>query len=473
MRGQALALFVVSLTTVLAAGALALDGGLMLLERRDQQNAADAAAMAGARYVTTNHDKARAVARDVATANGFTLGIDAEVVSVDIPPTSGKFATWPNAVQVRISSTRPSILAGILGFLSWHVGASATAASLDRVGGPFSILALEPGACEAIKVAGTGGIVANGNIQVNSDCSTSALKRQAGGNISVIATGASCNVVGGFQDGGGSGTLECGGPDGDPYTGVGIVPDPLKDLPAVWPVPGFPAAPTQLDASNKSIPRGCPGSSRPATLAAPNACQFSSSYQGSAWRLFPGLYPGGLKLLAGSFYLEPGVYYLGGGGLDISGNGSVTQTVMPGTTTYGGGVLFFNTQLPNTQLPTAASSPLGALKLDGASANIHLLPLKASSGDYQAYNGLVIYQDRAFSLGGDDLTVNGNDADGMDVRGTIYLPTGDVKINGNEGDLVIDQIIAMTFDALGNGGDILALKETEHIYQFTAAGLVE
>ena len=37
----------------------------------------------------------------------------------------------------------------------------------------------------------------------------------------------------------------------------------------------------------------------------------------------------------------------------------------------------------------------------------------------------------------------------------------------------MDQVIAMTFDALGNGGDILALKDTDNIYKFTAAGLVE
>jgi hypothetical protein len=61
----------------------------------------------------------------------------------------------------------------------------------------------------------------------------------------------------------------------------------------------------------------------------------------------------------------------------------------------------------------------------------------------------------------------------MDVRGTVYLPDGDVKINGNLGALVMDQIIAQTFDALGNGGDMMALKEQDYIYKFTAAGLVE
>ena len=71
-RGQALAVFALSLTALMLAAALAYDVGAMLLERRDQQNAADAAALAGVRYVLENETKARAAAIDVATANGFT-----------------------------------------------------------------------------------------------------------------------------------------------------------------------------------------------------------------------------------------------------------------------------------------------------------------------------------------------------------------------------------------------------------------
>lgn len=466
-RGSALAIFAVSLTVLLGSGALALDTGMMVLERRDQQNAADAAAMAGARYVTTDKAKARSVAIDVASANGFTHGADANVV-VEVPPTSGDFATWPNAIRVLISTNRPSILGAVMGFLDWPVSSSATAASLDGVGGPFSILALEPSECEAMKIAGTGRVVANGNIQVNSECPTSALKRQAGGSVSVTAAGAKCNVVGGIQnEGGDTSLLDC-----DPTTNAPLIPDPLKDLPAVSP-PGLPAAPVQVAGTSKKIPNGCPGSSKPASLSEPATCQFPSNYAGSTWRLFPGMYPGGIKLQGGSFLLEPGVYYLGGGGLDFTGNGTLTQSVTSGTSTYGGGVLFFNTQLPNPEVPTATSSGIGAMKLDGSSANLQLLPLSATSGTYKPYNGLIIYQDRRFSPGGDDLTVNGNASLGMNVRGTIYLPSGDVKVNGNMGDLVMDQVISVTYDALGNGGDILALKDTNYIYQFTAAGLVE
>ena len=463
-RGQVLAIFALSLTVLLGAGALAFDGGMMILERRDQQNAADAAAMAGARYVTTDHAKARSVAASVATDNGFTNGNGMEVVKVNVPPATGKFATWPNAIQVESANTRPSILGAVRGFINWPVSASAPAASVDDVGGPYSILSLEKTACEAMKIAGTGGITAYGNLQVNSSCPTAALMRQAGGTVDTIALtaeSARCNVVGGIQnEGGDPNNLNC-----DPVSGAPFVPDPLDDLPDVDPAPALPLDAEQL-VGNKRIPNGCPGSSSPATFNNPAVCQFPSNYKDTTWKLHPGSYPGGIKIQAGNFYFEPGIYYIGGGGLEITGNGSFIKSVEKNSTIEGGGVLFYNTAIPGV--------PLGNIYLNGASANIHLWPLDELEGTWAStWNGLIVYQDREFSYDGDDLTVNGNVSLGMDVRGTIYLPTGDVKINGNEGDLVMDQIISMTYVVNGNGGDILALKDKDHIFKFTAAGLVE
>lgn len=461
MRGQALAIFALSLTVVLLAAALAFDAGLIILERRDQQNAADAAAMAGARHITSNQSLARSSAADIATANGFTTGVDSQVVNVHIPPVSGQFTSWPNAIQVEILNTRPSLFAGIMGIANWPVSARAVAASFAGAGGPFAILALEPHDCEAVKVSGNGDITAYGNIQVNSDCPGSALKRQGPGSITVNASGAACNVAGGIQDGGGAGSLNCA-----QVTGAPVIPDPLKDLPDV-PQQPYPVPPTYISGPNSGIPNGCQGGSGAATFLAPATCQFQSSYAGTTWRLHPGSYPGGLKLQAGTFYLEPGIYWLGGGGLDITGNGSDTSSVDAGTGTYGGGVLFYNTEIP--------TSTLGDIRLNGASANIHLMPLSAPAASPEStWNGLVVYQDRRYSLGGDDIVVDGNSSAGMDVRGTVYAPVGDVRVNGNAGQLTMDQIIALTFEATGApGSQIFAQKEVANIFQFTAAGLVE
>ena len=139
-RGQALAVFALSLTAVLLAAALAFDVGSVLLERRDEQNAADAAAMSGARYVLDDQSMARTVARDLATANGFTHGVDWQSVEVNIPPTTGPWKGFRNSVEVIIANNRPSIFAGVAGILDWQVSARAVAAQLDGVGGPWAFM---------------------------------------------------------------------------------------------------------------------------------------------------------------------------------------------------------------------------------------------------------------------------------------------------------------------------------------------
>ena len=441
----------------------------MLLEKRDQQNAADAAALAGVRYVLDNEAKARAAAIDVAAANGFTdVAGDSPSVVVNIPPTSGGYSTWQGAVEVQIRNELPPIFGGVLTLLTgdpvpdWGVGARAVAPIFDDVGGPFAILALDPEGCEAILVSGNGAIDSEGNIQVNSTCPTSAFKRQGGGTIEVGADN-SCNVVGGIQDGGGKGYFSCAMNEGAPE-----VPDPLRELPAP-PMPGLPVSVEWISGPKDTRPSGCPGSANPATAEAPATCQFNSSYADTVWRLHPGLYPGGIKLQAGTFYLEPGIYYLAGGGLSITGNGTITTSV-DGGTALDHGVLFYNTQIEG--------SPLGLINLGGADATVSLYPLKLDT----IWDGMVIFQDcpvRTVDCGmgpdtlGDDITINGSASD-MAVRGTIYVPEGDVKVNGSAGELILDQIIAWRFKVTGETGSIVqALDDQGFVKLFSAAGLVE
>ena len=97
--------------------ALAFDVGMVLLERRDQQNAADAAALAGARYVLTSPNfnascasaggnAAATAACEVVLANDFDNATANEDVFVHIPPLDGEFAGFPGFVQVQIAATR-------------------------------------------------------------------------------------------------------------------------------------------------------------------------------------------------------------------------------------------------------------------------------------------------------------------------------------------------------------------------------
>jgi len=555
-RGQVLVLFAGGLITLLLFAALAFDGGMVLAEHRDQQDAADAAALAGVRYLDLPRDvvTAEAAAFNVAAANGYTDGLEGEEVVVNIPPASGPNAGRDGFIEVIISSVEPSLFARVIGLLNWDVGARAVATNGSGGGAPFSMLALDPTGCQAIQVTGQGQITSWGNIQVNSTCPDSALKRSGQGVIDVVVPNGACNVVGGIQDSGG-GALNC-----VQNEGVSAMADPLLGLPDPV-IPPYPNPPVQVGGTPHpyGIPKGCQGTVDPnlsvpppatpvywypaATWDEPATCQFDSSYQSTTWRLYPGYYPGGLVLQGGTYYLEPGIYYLGGGGMRYGANGVVVRSVSSGGTALDFGVLFYNTEAqddlndpdplmteddlyvhdwcqslwawwagggttanfpnPDTSDPVLIPAddnsnpydPLnnvneytqwfqfrcaGDIRLNGSGVQLDLYPLKAPvTGDCSdnpvpnsCFNGLVFYQDRTIDVPGDDLTLNGSST-GVQVRGTIYIPLGQVKANGNGGTLTLDQVIAYDFKIDGNSGTVNVLNDQDFVFQLTAVGLVE
>ena len=473
-----LAIFGLSLVTIVIVAALAFDTGMMLLEKRDQQNAADAAALAGARYlVTSPAQDPKAVARDIATENGFTTGVENEVVEVFVPPTSGQFRNVPGYIEVKIRSTRSSIFGGVLGVVGWNVGVRAVAANQPGLDMPFAMLALDEHSCKALQVSGSGLVTSAGTVQVNSDCQPDALWVGGTGTLEVTAAGATCNTVGGITETKGPGSeLDCVQVE-DSYA----IPDPLRTKPEP-PVPGTPADIQQLTTSSKEIPDGCPGAQppdAPATALDPKTCAFNASYAGTVWRLFPGYYPGGLDFGKGTFYLEPGIYYIGGGGFVAGGGGgsvvdSVVWSVDPGGTTAGtGGILIFNTEAYEFTDECAAGigtndQCIGGIRLNGGTADVNLQPLDDGSD----WDGMVIYQDRDFNIAGKDVQINGGNSS-LEVAGTIYVPAGDVEVNGNAGTITLDQVIAWTFKVNGNGGTIEVLYRSGVQAHVSGAGLVE
>lgn len=475
-------IFALSLVTIVLIAALAFDTGMMLLEKRDQQNAADAAALAGARYLVAGAlEDPRVAARSIATANGFTQGLEQETVTVNVPPTSGQFRAVPGFIEVIIGSTRPSIFGGIMGKTGWNVSARAVAANQQGLDLPFSMLALAETDCRSIQVTGSGRVLSAGTIQLNSDCDPDALFVGGTGTLEVTAPGATCNAVGYITESKGKGSeLKCVQVE-DSYA----IPDPLATKPEP-PVPGPPAPIQQVTTTTKSVPDGCPGAlppSAPATAIAPKTCAFGGSYAGTAWRLFPGYYPGGLDLGKGTFYLEPGIYYIGGGGFTAGGGGSTVDSMVwsvdaGGTTKGTGGVLLFNTEAYEFSdecaagLGTAAQC-IAPIKLNGGSADVNLQPLS----DGSEWDGMVIFQDRDLNVSRadpalKDVQINGG-ASAMEVAGTIYVPSGDVFVNGNAGTITLDQVIAWTFTINGNGGTIDVKYRSGVTAKIRGVGLVE
>jgi Flp pilus assembly protein TadG len=453
-RGQALVVFTLALVALLLAAALAFDVGMMLLEKREQQNAADAAALAGVRYLPLQ-STANSRATAVANANGFASG-----GSVDVQVSSSA-----TQIRVTISNDRQSIFARVVGIDIWPVQSTAVAVKMNNQPPFASLLALSPDACPALLVSGTGVVTTYGDVHVNSSCESEALKVSGQGNLHLFDD-VGCYVVGGHHIAGrGDGSL-CDPPQEGSY-----VTYPVDGAP---PTGGTPQPP-QLIADNRSnqnqeltIPSGCPGSDVPATDEAPATCQFQANYSDTVWRLFPGYYPGGIKLQGGTFYLDPGIYYLAGGGLQANSTGVVVTSTAAGddTGTLGGGVMFFNTTHPNF-----AS---GDIRLGGNDATFNLHPNGGfdpdcdpnyTPGPWERY---LIYQDPAVTL---EMVINGGSNE-MVARGLIIAPTAHVKVNGGTGTLTLDAIIAYTFQINGNEGNINILYDNCALPTFTGYGLV-
>jgi Flp pilus assembly protein TadG len=116
-RGQILVLFVVALVAVIAGVGLVIDGGFAFAQRRNEQNAADLAAFAGANALLNGQD-ANAAALAAAGLNDFPDGVGGTNVTVAVTPTT---------VQVDITAPHHNYFAGVVGQYTWDVSVTATA----------------------------------------------------------------------------------------------------------------------------------------------------------------------------------------------------------------------------------------------------------------------------------------------------------------------------------------------------------
>jgi Flp pilus assembly protein TadG len=144
--GQIIVVFALALVALIAMVGLVLDGGSAFAQRRDEQAAADLAALAGANDFLLNSDSnlATARARSVAATNGYTHGVKGVTVTVSITTLNGA------EVKVNINAPHHNNFSSIVGMPTWQVSTTATAQSgiPDSVNGAgpiiFSIDAFGP-----------------------------------------------------------------------------------------------------------------------------------------------------------------------------------------------------------------------------------------------------------------------------------------------------------------------------------------
>src|SRR5262245_11535342 len=115
-RGQLLVIFALALIGIVGVVGLVIDGGSTFVQRRTEQNVADAAAMA-AGYAFLAGTSPSSAANAVATSNGYTSGSNGVTITVS-----------QTGTDITVSVTKPhaNYFAGVLGFASWNVSATAT-----------------------------------------------------------------------------------------------------------------------------------------------------------------------------------------------------------------------------------------------------------------------------------------------------------------------------------------------------------
>ena len=117
-RGQALILWILAATVILVIGAVVVDVGLWLTERRQAQLAADFAALAAA---TELHEPAGdPVAKGWSSHSETASMMRIRVWMVQVDPNYG-----PDMVEVTIEQDSPMLFAGIFGAGAFDIGARA------------------------------------------------------------------------------------------------------------------------------------------------------------------------------------------------------------------------------------------------------------------------------------------------------------------------------------------------------------
>ena len=412
-----------------------------------------------------------AAASEIAQQHGYVPS----QITINVPPDSAsQFFGEPGHLQVTLSSDRGSYFAGVLGLTGFRIATQAVAANIDQYPLPFSILSLNSGGgagCKSGHITGNGAVNIEGDVMVSATCTSPGALAFDGNNVVVNISG-DCATAGTISTGP-SDTVNCG----SQLEHQTPVDDPLKGLngptvgSAAVPNPPTAMVVTGAHAGTNKPPSGCPGSTTsPPTQANPAGCDVHFNRVKTV-RIYPGVYWGGLKLRETSddlvVYMEPGIYYMAGGGFEVAGAVNL-YTVDPGGTTYAtnpdSGVMIFNTDHPGCS--TGSGPCIGAVDFQNTSGGT--IQMRGYHG--ATYEPLLIYQDRDAS-NQPALKLEGNTA--MTLSGAIYLPEANFDYAGNSaGEVLGAQVICDTFKISGNGGLTITYDPDEAIQQ-SGTGLVQ
>jgi putative Flp pilus-assembly TadE/G-like protein len=389
--GQALVITAAALVVLMGFAGLAIDMGVMRYEKRLQQTAADAAAIAGASNLAFGDVQSGAL--DAATRVGFTdngggqvsncqTGAAAGTICVEVnnPPLTGPHAGDSSAncppapscyVEVLVAEVHPTYFMKILSINTETITARTVAASLgSSTGNGCMYVGGTPN--ESIQ-----GLDISGNAVLNaSNCRIldDGNFNNTGGAPTINAY--SIGVSGSSTGGGSGGSVTCVATGPCPTFGVPAPFDPLQNLPA-------PAAqsPTWGNVTTTGTQTLQPGT-------------YSSITIGSG----------------STVTMNPGIYY-------ITAPGSISFT---GTATVkGSGVMIY---LQN------GTNPSNGASIDTVTSSNQVSNIQLTAPPSGTYAGILIFQDptdfKNARIGGDNNSF---------FDGALYFPEGKVTFLGNAG----------------------------------------
>jgi hypothetical protein len=410
-RGIAAVTVAITLPLVFAFDALAINSGLWFTIKRQNQSAADAAAISAAYEIIANPSftcpgstpaNVSAAAGEAASQNGWTNTGTAPAVN---PCYSD--ALVPSGVEVKLWQDQSSLFAFVPVSVPSATIATRAVATITTLNNPC-LLALNPTADNAINLQDSVTVNAPGCSVVADSTKPDAI--QILGSASITAK--TLVTPGGISYTGNAFTVSA-----NPLIGTAgsAVPDPFATTP-----------------THATLVSGIPPS--PAGCASPNPPP-----QGGATTNYAAgsRFCNGLVVSNGTTNLAPGTYWITDGDLDIQSNGHVTCS----TCTDGAGVTIILT----------AGSATGQIGTVFMNSNSDMTLTAPPTG---AFAGMLIMQDKASNIGA-GVTYRSSSASFQgaasgSISGLLYLPHEQVTMQGNPNSscsLIIADMIQLQGDS--------------------------
>ena len=392
-NGALVVTYALILPLLLGVVGLGLETGIWYGSKRAMQTQADAAALSAAfERAKGNPDYAtvQAAALKEAQRNGF-VNAPPNMIVVNNPPTSGPKAGEPSAVEV-ILSERQSLLFSSL-FLDGVTVRTRTVAAVETTG-TACILALDPSASGAVRTQGNPTVNMGGCVLAANSTSSSAVTLSG----SAVLEAESLWTAGNISISG-SPTLSL---ERSPTVNAWPIDDPYGDvvIPSIGP----------CDHTN-------------------------AEYKNAVLTIYPGVYCGGISFGTGlNITLEPGVYYIDGGDINISAT-AVLRCSCPHP---GDGVTFVLTS-------SAGPGSIGTITINGGGDVV----LSAPTGETDPFKGILVYQDNRAPPGP---AVKFNGGSSMLLTGAIYVPNQTIEWSGGNttASSTCTQIIGRQVKFVGN-----------------------